>query len=89
MLLERGLGSDAIAAIPQGEAFGRLVQQLQRPEWEVTAQLAAGHDIGSPWYIMALVGLAAAVGMWLYGRWIRAAGPDAASIHTKTGSPKG
>ena len=83
VLLERGLGSDAVAAIPQGEAFGRLVQQLQRPEWEVTAQLAAGHDIGSPWYIMALVGLTAAVGMWLYGRWIRAAGPGAASIHTK------
>ena len=29
------------------------------------------HDIGTAWYIMACVGLASALGMYLYGRWIR------------------
>ena len=52
-------------------------------KWDVTAQLAARHDVGTAWHIMACVGLASAIGMWLDGRWIRAAGPGAASIHTK------
>src|SRR5687768_9849576 len=71
MLVERGMAADLVSKIPQGEAFGRLVTEMNTDKWAVTAELASRHAIGTAWLIMACVGLASAVGMWLYGRWIR------------------
>jgi MFS family permease len=71
LLAEKGVGAEAIEAIPQGEAFGRLVQHLGLEPWEVTAQLYATHDVAMVWNIMGVVGIISAIGIYVYGRWIR------------------
>ena len=30
----------------------------------------ASHDVGMVWYIMAVIGLVTAAGIWAYGKWI-------------------
>jgi len=70
LLMERGQTAQAVALIPQGEAFGRLVEQTHLDRWQVTANLAARHPIGVPWTMMALIGFVAAVAMLFYGRWV-------------------
>ena len=71
VLATKGLTAEAIAAIPQGEAFDKLVATLGQDKWEVTAQLYASHDVAMVWNIMGVVGLISALGIFLYGRWIR------------------
>lgn len=72
MLIEKGLmTADAAKAIPQGEAFGKLVELLHADKWDVTAQLYAAHDVSMVWNIMGVVGILSAIGIWVYGRWIR------------------
>ena len=66
-----GLSADAVAAIPQGEAFDKLVTSLGQDKWDVTAQLYATHDVAIVWYIMGVVGIISAIGIYVYGRWIR------------------
>ena len=66
-----GLSADAVAAIPQGEAFDKLVTSLGQDKWDVTAQLYATHDVAMVWYIMGVVGIISAIGIYVYGRWIR------------------
>jgi proton-dependent oligopeptide transporter, POT family len=43
----------------------------------VTHTLYAAHDVGAVWYIMAIVGVISAAGIYAYGRWIvgRASAP--------------
>lgn len=76
------LPADAIKAIPEGEAFKKLVDLLHpdaannaelflRAKWEVTQALYQAHpSIGMVWYIMGFVGVASAIGIALYGRWV-------------------
>ena len=35
----------------------------------LTAQLYAANDVGVAWYLMGAVGIVAAAGMYVYGRW--------------------
>ena len=70
-LLGRGLTEAQVAAVPQGEGFTKLVEVTGQEPWQVTAELAASHDIGMVWNLMGVVGVASAVGIYLYGRWIR------------------
>jgi dipeptide/tripeptide permease len=73
MLAEKGLlNGDALAQVPQGEAFAKLVELSHVDKWELTHQLYATHSVGMVWYIMALIGLATAMGIYLYGRWVSA-----------------
>lgn len=71
-LSERGFPSD-INAVPQGKAFDRLVDVLHGDPWAVTHDLYKLHhvDVARVWYIMAAVGVASALGIYLYGRWFR------------------
>jgi proton-dependent oligopeptide transporter, POT family len=77
-LLTKGWEQKAIDALPQGEAFQKLVEvsAMQTPgtgKWDVTASLYAQHSssIGMVWYIMGCIGIASAIGIWLYGQWIQ------------------
>lgn len=68
---ERGLlGAADVAGIPEGEAFSKLVALSGETKQAVTHALYVTHDVGAVWYIMALVGLMSAVGIYAYGRWI-------------------
>lgn len=76
------LPGDAIAKIPQGEGFKTLVEKLHpeavgnaqaflHAKWEVTQMLYQAHPtVGMVWYIMGLVGVVSAIGIYLYGRWV-------------------
>jgi MFS family permease len=71
LLVERGQTLESVAMIPQGEAFGRLVDHMQVGQWQVTAELAARHHVGVIWTIMALIGSTSGVAMLFYGRWVK------------------
>ena len=64
-----GLDAAQIAAIPNGEAFMRLVALSGQPAPAMQAQLYAANEIGALWYLMGSVGLVTAFGLWVYGRW--------------------
>ncbi len=70
MLAEKGMGSDDVAKIPQGEAFQKLVDSLHMPAHDVTAMLYAQHNPGLVWIIMGAIGVASALGIWWYGKWV-------------------
>jgi POT family proton-dependent oligopeptide transporter len=68
---ERGLLSASdIARVPEGEAFSKLVALSGQTKEAVTHALYVTHDVGAVWYIMAIVGLASAAGIYAYGRWV-------------------
>lgn len=79
MLAQQGLQEASIASIPQGEAFGRLVEVTGQTREALTQSLYASHDVGMVWYIMAAVGVVSAAGIYAYGRWIIPAARRAAS----------
>lgn len=73
MLSQKGLlTEEAVKAIPQGEAFSKLVALMGQDKWDVTHLLYQQHGatIGLVWYIMGAVGAASALGIFMYGRWI-------------------
>jgi hypothetical protein len=72
MLADKGYPAD-LAAVPQGKAFARLVEVLHMPPWDVTAMLYRMHhaSIWKVWQVMGAVGVASALGIWLYGRWLQ------------------
>ncbi len=70
LLPDYGLNTTDVAAVPQGEAFTRLVELSGQDPWLLTQQLAASHAIGLAWYIIAAIGCISAVGILLYGRWL-------------------
>ncbi len=72
LLLERGMGSDLVTAIPQGEAFDRLIDFTGQDGWELTSIMYQTHDVARVWDIMGLVGILTAIGIYMYGRWILA-----------------
>lgn len=71
LLAQLGVGDVSPAAIPQGEAFQYLVKHTGRDPFELTRQLYESHNVSMVWDIMAIVGILSAIGIWLYGRWIR------------------
>jgi hypothetical protein len=58
-------------AIPQGEGFDWLVTVTGDAPRALTDALWAAHNIGFTWYIMMVVGVISAIGIGVYGRWIR------------------
>lgn len=69
MLESEGWNADQIAAVPNGEAFDKLVEVTGQSAEALTAQLYAANDIGTVWYIMATVGIISAFGLYHYGKW--------------------
>ncbi len=70
LLLERGMSADAVSAIPEGEVFETLVSYTGEPAQQLTQILYNSHSVGMVWYVMGIVGLVSAVGMFAYGRWL-------------------
>lgn len=70
MLVEKGMDADVVKAIPQGEAFTKLVEFLHLPPHDVTATLYAAHNPGGMWIIMGAIGVLSAAGIFWYGRWV-------------------
>jgi len=64
-----GFDGEALSAIPNGEAFDYLAAQTGMSADVLTAQLYAANGIGTMWYIVGIVGLISALGMFAYGGW--------------------
>ncbi|SHG96393.1 MFS transporter [Ferrimonas marina] len=71
MLADEGMSLDAIAAIPEGEAFMRLVEFTGQNAQLLTQTLYDMHNIGFAWYLIAAIGSFSALGILLYGRWLK------------------
>jgi hypothetical protein len=69
LLAERGMDPGAIAQIPQGEAFDHLVQFTGESASSLQHLLYTTHNIGMVWNIIGAVGIVAAIGIFIYGRW--------------------
>ncbi|MGB0892828.1 MAG: MFS transporter [Parashewanella sp.] len=70
LLVERGMKVVDMEAIPQGEAFMRLVSFTGESPESLTRYLYETHNIGMAWYIIAAIGSISAVGIYLYGKWL-------------------
>lgn len=70
MLADKGMSADTIANIPQGEAFQKLVEFTGMTPQALTELLYNTHNVGVVWYIMGVIGILSAVGIFLYGKWI-------------------
>ncbi len=70
LLEQMGMNAEQVAAIPQGEAFQRLVEFSGQPAQELTQRLYETHTVGMGWYIMGVVGIITCIGLYLYSRWI-------------------
>jgi hypothetical protein len=60
-----------VADIPQGEAFTWLVKLTGGDPRALTDVMYHSHHVGAVWYIMGAIGVATAIGIWVYGQWIR------------------
>jgi MFS family permease len=72
LLMQRGLPADAVSksALPVGEAFNKLVQFTGETPEKLTQLLYQSHHVGWTWFVFAIIGVASAVMIYLYGRWI-------------------
>jgi hypothetical protein len=72
LLVERGLSPAEVSekALPIGEAFNKLVQVTGESPAHLTQVLYQSHHIGLTWYVFAAIGVASAVMIYFYGRWI-------------------
>jgi MFS family permease len=68
LLLERGMPAVKLQAVPQGEAFDRLVEFTGQSPEQLTRVLYETHDVGRMWIVMGAVGIVTALGIWAYGR---------------------
>jgi len=66
----QGMAATEVDKIPVGEAFETLVSMTGQSATELTEQLYAANNVGVVWYVMSVVGLISAVGLYQYGRWI-------------------
>jgi hypothetical protein len=68
-LLDGGMSSTEVDAVPIGEAFQKLIEITGQTADALTAQLYMANNVGIAWYIMGSVGIVSAAGMYVYGRW--------------------
>lgn len=71
LLLERGMGAAQVEAIKQGEAFAELMKFTGESREALTHLLYTTHNVGTVWIIMGAIGVATAMGIYAYGKWIR------------------
>jgi hypothetical protein len=73
LLVQHGLSPEAVSehALPIGEAFKKLVEVTGQTPEALTRQLYESHHVGVTWFVFAAVGIASAVMIYLYGRWIQ------------------
>ncbi len=72
MLIQRGMAPDLVMekAQPIGEAFKKLVEFTGETPEVLTRTLYQTHHIGLTWYVFAGIGVASALMIYFYGRWI-------------------
>ena len=70
-LIQRGMSGNQVATIPNGEAFHRLVEFTKDTPEHLTQILYRSHFVGATWLVFAAIGVASAVMIYFYGRWIR------------------
>ena len=72
MLVQRGMPASQVTeqALPIGDAFKRLVEFTHETPGSLTQALYQSHHVGVTWYVFAVIGVASAVMIYLYGRWI-------------------
>ena len=83
MLVARGLSPAQVSeqAIPNGEAFDKLVQFTHESPQHLTQLLYQSHHVGLTWYVFAAIGVVSAVMIYAYGKWIqRLAQAEGASL---------
>ncbi len=73
LLAEKGWTADQLKALPTGEGFNKLVEVMGSDKWTVTQMLYQQHhaSVGMVWYIMGAVGIVSAIGIAVYGAWVR------------------
>jgi hypothetical protein len=71
LLSERGWSKSALSKVADGDAFKLLVADMGRTPDEVTQLLLRNHDVGRIWWLMGVIGVVSAVGIYWYGRSIR------------------
>jgi len=73
LLVQRGWSLDAVSekALPIGEAFKKLVEVTGETPAALTQQLYQTHHVGVTWFVFAAIGIASAVMIYYYGRWIQ------------------
>ena len=71
LLLERGMGAAQVEAIKQGEAFAELMKFTGESREALTHLLYTSHNVGVVWIFMGAIGVATAMGIYAYGKWIR------------------
>lgn len=70
LMAERGMAQSIIDAVPQGEAFQRLVEFTGEAPEVLTRILYDSHNVAMVWNIMGVIGILSALGIFLYGKWI-------------------
>ena len=70
MTLYRDDADAFVASIPQGEALHWLVALTGDTPASLTDLLYTSHNIGLVWYVLGVIGILTAIGIWPYGRWI-------------------
>ena len=72
LLGQRGLTPEQCSekALPIGEAFNKLVEVSGDSPEHLTQLLYQSHHVGLTWYVFAAIGVASAVMIYFYGRWI-------------------
>jgi dipeptide/tripeptide permease len=68
---EFNISAQYIKDIPQGEAFSKLVEMAPESAETLTQMLYNSHNVGMVWYIMGIVGIISAIGIYAYGVWIK------------------
>lgn len=71
LLTERGMAAGLVEQIPQGEAFDRLVEFTGESAARLTQILYDTHNVSAVWDIMGVIGIVSAIGIAIYGQWIR------------------
>ncbi len=69
-LLSNGVTSEQIASVPTGEVFQYMVSFTGDSPGAVTEMLYNANNVGMMWYLMAIIAVGAAIGLFFYGRWI-------------------
>ncbi len=69
MLAENGMSASDITSVPIGEAFAKLIEVTGSTADSLTASMYASNAVGTVWYVMGIVGLISAIGMFAYGKW--------------------
>ena len=67
---EYAFSAQQIANIAQGEYFSALVKVSDKSASVLTQQLYDANNIGLVWFVMALVGVASAIGLVSYAKWL-------------------